>query len=930
MKRSLLVCAIAAVTAGNAYATDYNREVDLSNVNLVAGDKVISSTSGIHSNSNGNNRLNLGQGALVVQVENPDGYTEVGHGIKFDGDNLSHHLGTGTVIDVSNKGTGDVVGISIKNNNSNTSVTADKLNINVATVDGNGNAVLLEKSNLNLGSNSSINISIDSIGYYSESIAILAKNSNLKATDLTIGGNVDYGIKLTDASVADVGSNTKISGIDKSAVSVENGSKFTANTNLVIDVKGNSEFNNPVINLGIGENFVDLGDGAKIRTSTLGGIIILLDEKTKNDNNKFKAENLNIYSTGDSVQAVSVIKGEAVIDKGSINIASGSALSAVNHNSRESYIKFTNGSIVVASPENQGNNIPSYFAVGAEGSKSRIDLDNVTLSFRSSSDSYALSSKTGALIKANNISILGSEKATAANANNNSIIDFTGNTLIKVDSDQLALLATNMGEIKVKNRVDITGGIQATGGGIITLNTEAGIIRGNIEYTNNSEISWKGKNSVWRPTDDSYINNLELTDNSSVDFTGSDNYFKVNVDKLSGATEFKFKVDLNNALLADNLIVSNSSSGNHIVSVANQPSAKTNGTERLTIIKTPDGVANFTAMNEYEFGGYLYSLRRENNDPASHDFELYSTGEKSNGADASVSSTIIGNYLLNMAEQEHLTQRMSLLRADNLQYGSWVRTYGGKFKSFQSRQLKGFDMDYSGFQLGVDGQVMQTADAAWYLGSALHYTTSDQNYKAGSGKQKSYGATLYATYLTENNWYADLYLKYSHYKNKLDIRDSLGDKVKGNGTSNGLTASAEVGKRYQFNDSFYVEPNLKLSVGRISSSTIKNSNGLRVDLDKQNSVLARAGSNFGYSTVLAGQPVNLYTKLNYAHEFEAEQKYKLNGNKERLKFSGSWLEFGVGANTVINNNHSVFMEATGSTGNRFDKYDFNLGYKYSF
>jgi len=365
------------------------------------------------------------------------------------------------------------------------------------------------------------------------------------------------------------------------------------------------------------------------------------------------------------------------------------------------------------------------------------------------------------------------------------------------------------------------------------------------------------------------------------------------------------------------------------VSLVNDGSAETNGTEKKTIIETSDGLATFTGAQEYELGGYLYQVQRVDQDPNQTDWEVAGTGKKSDPAEASVNA-VVGNYLLNLAEQEQLSDRMSSLHGLSSDYGVWGRVYGGKFKSFDSAYLQGFSMKYSGLQLGLDHQIAATENGVWYIGGSVAYTSSDQDYRRGDGKQKSYSGTLYATYADDADWYVDLYLKYAHYRNKLDVLDSVGTNVTGRHNNNGFTLSAEVGKRFKFDNQFYMEPSAQLIYGHVGSNKIHNSNGLSVDLDSHKSTMLRLGSQFGYQGEILATPINFYATLAYVREFDGKQNYRLNGHQERIDLGGNWFEYGVGADIEFNEQNMLFFDIRGKHGNKFDHYTLNLGYKYRF
>lgn len=933
MQKNIIACAVAMILANYAHAADYTVPIYLHEKIISAGDTIKEKTEGIigDSRNKGKTPINLGTGSISVTLDNQHQTVPSAYGIKLE-DDLNHNLGNSSSIKIQNtKSTGGLYGLSIKGSSSTQpSIKAHGINIEVKNeATGYSKGISIRETDLDLGSGSKINVvgrnEWDTQGIFIEN------SSNLTATELTIQANTGYALSIDTSSTAKLGNNTKIYGekygINILSPTVENGSlssTLIADNNLYVNTTGYAGY---AINSSGGNNIINLGNNATIETSGINAQAIRLSGYDSNQST-LTAKNLNIKTTGMNATALYISQGSADI--------TGATINTLAENSHGVHIDSVNKGPASVTLKHGLLNVKNGHGIISIGDKSTANLTNTTINLENnlSNQIHGLRNRLGGKITASNTTIKGDGDHNIIGvyaAENNSLTTLKDEVNIDIKgTNGIALLTESNGIIKLDNvKAKITGGIAAQSGGKINLDTTDGsVVTARIGRSTDSSVTWIGKGTTWNIVGNSIIDTLNFTNNSNVNFAHSTNYNQVTVGELSGSSNFNFKIDFDNNQ-KDLLKVTNSSSGNHTVSLVNNGSSNTNGTEKITIIETSDGQATFKAAGKYEFGGYLYGVRRENNDPTSNNWEVASIGDKTDPAKASASA-VVGNYLINLAEQEHLRQRMSDLHVDNSKYGSWVRTYGGKFKSFDSSELSGFDMNYSGVQLGTDAQIYHTANANWHLGGALAYTTSDQNYRSGDGKQKSYSGTLYATYVTDNDWYADFYLKYAHYKNKLNIRDSQGQKAKGDGSSDGLTASAEAGKRFTINEQFFLEPSVQLVAGNIDSGTINNSNGLKVSFDTQNSFTTRVGSKLGYKASIANQPINLYAKINYAHEFDGKQKYKLNQQKEELKFGGSRFEYGLGASILINNAHSIFMEANGSAGNRFDQYGFNLGYKYNF
>lgn len=549
---------------------------------------------------------------------------------------------------------------------------------------------------------------------------------------------------------------------------------------------------------------------------------------------------------------------------------------------------------------------------------------------------------TGAAVVAQADSSVGAEggkiefkNGLIATTTNGNVIDSTekthiivkGNSELTSNNDTFMAALASDGQIDIEGKSIIKGHIAGIDGGTVNLKlTQDSIVTGAmITNSGTGQVHVDMTGSTWNMTESSDITSLALS-NSHVNFTDT-NFSELSTGTLSGNGLFTLKTDIV-AGQADKLIVTGTSTGNHNIIINNQGSSLTDGTERLTLVETTDGGANFALANAAELGGFEYGLQREAAN--TKNWQLFSTGKKTSTAEASI-NFLNAAYLLNYIDTQTLFQRMGDLKATNGQEGNfWIRGFAGKLNSFNSNQLHGFDMHYNGYQLGADKLITMNGGNL-YVGAMFGYTHANPDYNRGNGTVKDYNAGIYGTYIDDSGFYVDAIAKYMYLRNRFDVTDTAGQTVKGTAKNRGYSLSVEIGKRFAIsNTAFYIEPQSQLTYSYMGDSTTHASNGLKVKLNSYHSTLARAGAAVGYQIESSQNPVDIYLKTGYVKEFSGKTSYKLNQYKERYNFRGGWVDTAVGVNAQFNNRHNVYGEISYANGDRFDKQQINLGYRYQF
>ena len=558
---------------------------------------------------------------------------------------------------------------------------------------------------------------------------------------------------------------------------------------------------------------------------------------------------------------------------------------------------------------------------------------------------------TGGVAQLTDVSIqlsgIGSTGINAAGGN----VAFAGQTQLEVAEGEKAIWSQNSSVVQGTGTMNILGDIVVDGiGSSSDLIGDAGSYWKGKAITSVGTNNLNFRDSLWDMTGSSKLSNLSLN-NSTVAFDTTGDYKTLTVDTLAGSGTFVMRTDIaqgyaNGAIGSGNLgvgggdlivvIQPNGASGDHILNINNQASAEVDSFYEHKVVQTSGGSENFTLAHDVEVGGYLYSLHKESDNNwylgREREYELptYTTTTS-----ASINA-FAGNYLIGYAEMNTLIQRLGDLRNGEGERNIWARGFGGKFES-DSSFLRGFDMSYSGFQVGIDSKFdRKDKKGSYYVGAMAGYAKGNQDYSGyGDGSIDSKSIGLYGTYMTNNNtFYVDLVGKYNWLTNDYHVLDSAGDLVIGDKMhSDGFSISVEIGKRYHFNQTtkrgWYLEPQVQLSYSHMSGGRFDASNGLVVDVDGFESLLGRVGTLAGYEIKGGKNPINIYGKLSYLREFKGDLGFAMNGTGAQESFGDSWLVYGVGITAQLSTKHNLYFDIERIASGKFDQpWAINGGYRF--
>lgn len=270
-------------------------------------------------------------------------------------------------------------------------------------------------------------------------------------------------------------------------------------------------------------------------------------------------------------------------------------------------------------------------------------------------------------------------------------------------------------------------------------------------------------------------------------------------------------------------------------------------------------------------------------------------------------------------ENNDMNKRLGEVRASEGSQGIWARMARGQSKY----GAQGIKNQYNYYQLGYDSKISDD----WILGGAFTYTDGDSSYTNGNGTNKHTGFAVYGSNLRDDGSFIDLIAKYAHMKNDFDVNGGVGS---GDYSTNGLSFSAEYGKRFQ-QEGYWIEPQAELTYGRVSSADFTTKNGARVHQDSMDSLVGRLGFSLG-KDIKQG---NVYVRASYLYDFQGDTSVTMSKAGATTPFKtdlgGGWWEFGVGTNLNLGHDTHFYLDVETTAGGDVDTpWQWNAGVRYSF
>ena len=855
---------------------------------------------------------NIGYGESLTEEKEEIYMDKIDNNAESDGDiNMSGDIG----VEV---GKGDIVGI--KGNN-----------ITITGNNGNGVHTISQKifseppSTIIIEGNGKVEITGQEVG-----VGIVYSKGEISGDDIEIIGRIFDGIQVSESSeIAIEGRGTvKITGADNGVYFSESSGTISGKN---IDIIGNA-YNG----IGIFDSDITItGDeNVSIRGNDYG--VNLQEGSTGNISGK------NIDITG--------INGIFLSESSSITI-DGKERTYIDGEEVGVWIQ-EDGEIIIKSSEViiQGKTDTGIFA--AEGGSVKIDSKNSFIF----GEEYSLQAIYGEITLSEN----GSHEIYGN-------IESYGDASIKIGGKGNKISSSSNNEpLKVT----------AEDGGEIDISLVDGILTGIVDdgraadaNANGGTINLNLDNGTWKTQGKSFVTSIDLRNNGNIIFTEEGT--SVDIKNLSGDGNGTFGMTVNaiNKSEGNMLYVKESNGGIYNVSLQNSNLEDIKIGEKIRFATIGNNAKTnnlgFKVLDIKERGirDINFKVEKEEFDKNDSENEIYNGGQTPNDKKPG-NDYVVGNYqdgenwyltrnssgnindggitVIEMAKSnyanavymDNLNKRLGDMSFADGESGLWVRMRNDKvgednhYKLHNYMTQIGYDKSYS-MENGIE-----------HRGIAFEYGKGDMKYKElkGNTDTDKYILTLYKTKVRDNKVYTDYTLRGGAISNDFTVYGrETGAKVTGKYKNMVLGAGTEVGKRYELDKNWYIEPQAQLQYTYINSTDYTTNQMTKVDLDEIHSLIGRAGIKLGHDSYKGNKKDNtVYVKADINHEFLGEQNVKAKDETGRLdktyKNNETWVEIGIGASKKITPDLNVYADVEKQLGSNKDNknWQVNVGFRYKF
>ena len=259
-------------------------------------------------------------------------------------------------------------------------------------------------------------------------------------------------------------------------------------------------------------------------------------------------------------------------------------------------------------------------------------------------------------------------------------------------------------------------------------------------------------------------------------------------------------------------------------------------------------------------------------------------------------------------ENDTLFKRMGELRDLDGAVGAWARLYGSE-QEYGAQSVKAQNTT---IQVGADYDI----GSGWKVGGAFSYTDGSSTFDMGDSNSDMYGLAVYGTWLADNGQFVDVIAKYSRLSNEF-----TSGTMKGDFDNNAVSLGAEAGWHFKLSDLGFVEPSAGLTYGRIMGDNFVAHNGVRVEQEDYDSLIARLSVRSGF--YFPNQKGNIYARAAVLHDFmgdmeatasKANAAGALQTSHFKEELGDTWVEYGIGANFDLSKTAYTFVDLEKTAG----------------
>jgi len=411
-----------------------------------------------------------------------------------------------------------------------------------------------------------------------------------------------------------------------------------------------------------------------------------------------------------------------------------------------------------------------------------------------------------------------------------------------------------------------------------------------------------GTDSIWTVTDDSNVTTVSGNGNIKVGMTTDDN----GEDKIT-------KVAIKNAINTadgDNVTVSATAEVTDYIAGLSGEDRKSAMETVVNSVKANDTALTDTVTTDEGLIAGSYTLTK-------NDDGTVTSTQAANQTNTAIGESAVALKAHWRAHMNDMNKRMGELRFANGETGVWTRMVRGE------AEYAGVKAQYNQYQLGYDEKL--SVDKRWTVGAAVTFSEGDSNFYKGSSEDDSTAFAIYGSKLNNDGTFVDLIARYARLESGITTASDKSDY-----STNGISVSAEFGKRIQQGKGLWIEPQVELTYGSVDSAEYVI-DGKNIQVGDMDSLIGRVGFSIGKDI----EKGNVYARASYLYDFdgETETSFSAGGLNDTIKedLGGGWWEVGVGANINLSKATYIYADIEKTFGGEVDtNWQWNLGVRYSF
>jgi len=276
---------------------------------------------------------------------------------------------------------------------------------------------------------------------------------------------------------------------------------------------------------------------------------------------------------------------------------------------------------------------------------------------------------------------------------------------------------------------------------------------------------------------------------------------------------------------------------------------------------------------------------------------------------------------------QQVQKRFGDLRSSIGNDGAWVRGYGDERHLYDP----GVKIDEGGIQAGVDHRIRNNS-GDWIVGltAGAGYAGLDMG-ASGTGNATQWNIGVYGLWLNDAGWYASTTAKYNALNQHVSSVTGEGIPVSAAYSLSGYTVSFEGGRRFLFDQGWFVEPQAEWTLTHGGAASYTTNTGLPVNVNAATAQMGRVGVSFGEKIELSDQDfVEPYMRLSVVRQFSGDNAVVVAGSPFDVSTRSTYGVVSIGATAKYRKQLQFYGELGYARGSNYAMpWSINAGLRYT-